>query len=64
MTSSRCSNTNQELQLEPGKAVRTPMGSIVIVRRVLAVAGHVEVTVEYPTGEHATFQAKHLRALP
>lgn len=65
MTSSRSSITNNnELELEPGKAVRTPMGAIVIVRRVIATEGHVEVTVEYPSGEKATFQARHLKPLP
>ena len=52
------------LQLDVGKAVRTPAGNIVIVREIRVVGDHVEVKVEYPEGELASFRAKHLRALP
>jgi hypothetical protein len=58
------SDASTSLQLEPGKAVRAPAGNIVLVREIRVVGDHVEVKVEYPTGDLANFRAKHLRALP
>ena len=58
------SAASASLNLEPGKAVRTPAGNIVTVREIRVVGDHVEVKVEYPTGELAHFRAKHLRPRP
>ena len=58
------SDASTTIALEPGKAVRTPAGNIVIVREIRVVGDHVEVKVEYPEGELASFRAKHLRPLP
>lgn len=58
------SSPADSLTLEPGKAVRTPMGNIVLVRQIRFVGDHVEVKVEYAEGELAWFRPRFLRPLP
>lgn len=64
MTSTTSSPSANELLLEPGRMVRTPMGHFAVIRSVHLLGDHVEVLVEYAEGERAKFRACHLRPLP